>query len=950
MKPKFDIKIIASFIIISLLLFFATLLSIKSNKRNYVISVQLQNTNLMMKNIEDALFQSLEIFSSYDEYAKGQDKYFLESFRNSQNQLRETQKKLLASANENPLFSKEVNNIISHTQYLTTIPEPVAKTENKKQSKRGELIYSRIDLETTISGLIRDVENIGREHLRELEREQQQLAINATIINYLLAGLSFFIIGGIFILLQQEFNKSKKATKEINYLTSFINEKELSETMINSLPGIFYLNDIEGKMLRWNKNFETVTGYTSDELKTMRARDFFDSQDLQLVLKMKEVAFNEGATDFEAGFVIKDGRKISYYFTGRRLLYEQAIAILGVGIDITNLKKAEEQIITEKELSDSIINSLPGVFYLYDESRNFLRWNKNFETVSGYSHEEISKMHPLDFFEGKNKNIVEEKIAGVFENGAAAEVEVEVVTKDKVNIPYYFNGQIVNYENKRCLIGVGIDITARKKAEEEIIKTNKRFETISKVTNDALWEWNFVTGELWGNETHQKLYGLSMADPVPTEIDWKTRIHPNDRDKIIDMQARSLASDKSVFITEYRFLDPGNEYRNIYDRCYIIRDNTGIATSMIGSMMDITEQKETERELAKSFSMLEATLESTADGILVADYNGNIIRFNKKFAALWRIPSAILATGDDDKALEFVLDQLISPESFLSKVKELYAQQEAVSFDILEFKDGRTFERYSQPQLINGKYIGRVWSFRDITVRKKAEEEIKKSQLDLRQLTAHLQTIREEERTRIAREVHDELGQQLTGLKMDVSWINKKIPPDEKIVHEKIDGMITLIDETVKTVRRISSELRPGILDDLGLIAALEWQSSEFEKRTGISCKFNSEISELDIEKDMTTGIFRVYQETLTNVARHANATQVEAQIENDNGLIILTVKDNGQGFEMDEAKSKNTLGLIGMKERTKMFGGEINIQSEKGKGTVITIKVPILAPAKELI
>jgi signal transduction histidine kinase len=146
----------------------------------------------------------------------------------------------------------------------------------------------------------------------------------------------------------------------------------------------------------------------------------------------------------------------------------------------------------------------------------------------------------------------------------------------------------------------------------------------------------------------------------------------------------------------------------------------------------------------------------------------------------------------------------------------------------------------------------------------------------------------------------------------------------------------------VKIVRRISSELRPGILDDLGLIAALEWQSNEFEKRTGISCKFHFDCKEKEFDKKLSTGIFRIYQETLTNVARHAEATEVDAWLELDKNNLLLRVKDNGKGFIRSEIANKDTLGLVGMKERASMFGGMIIIESIKGKGTTVFLQVPL--------
>ncbi len=233
--------------------------------------------------------------------------------------------------------------------------------------------------------------------------------------------------------------------------------------------------------------------------------------------------------------------------------------------------------------------------------------------------------------------------------------------------------------------------------------------------------------------------------------------------------------------------------------------------------------------------------------------------------------------------------------------------------------------------------------FRDITERKKAEEEIKKTTGQLRQLTSRLQNIREEERTRIAREIHDELGQQLTALKMDAFWIGKQIDVADKTIHEKISSMISLIDDTITTVRRIASDLRPSILDDLGLIAALEWQGQEFEKRTGIKSILTNKMKDFKPIGELSTTIFRVYQEALTNITRYAHATEVETTIEEKNNHITLIIKDNGCGIDLSDVNYKNSLGLIGMKERAALFQGELTIESQKQKGTTITLKIPLL-------
>lgn len=245
--------------------------------------------------------------------------------------------------------------------------------------------------------------------------------------------------------------------------------------------------------------------------------------------------------------------------------------------------------------------------------------------------------------------------------------------------------------------------------------------------------------------------------------------------------------------------------------------------------------------------------------------------------------------------------------------------------------------------LIN--YEGKRVSFvmlDDVTEKLKAEEELISSYNQLQELTAHLQVVREEERTRIAREIHDELGQQLTALKMDASLISKKINNGDKVITEKLSNMISLIDDTVKTIRRISSDLRPGILDDLGLIPALEWQGEEYEKRTGIKLQFHTNVTDITLEREISTNIFRIFQEALTNIIRHSHATQIETSVLKNENNLVLSIKDNGRGFELDKLKNKRSWGIVGMKERASLLNGEFVIESEKLKGTTIKLKVPL--------
>ena len=213
-------------------------------------------------------------------------------------------------------------------------------------------------------------------------------------------------------------------------------------------------------------------------------------------------------------------------------------------------------------------------------------------------------------------------------------------------------------------------------------------------------------------------------------------------------------------------------------------------------------------------------------------------------------------------------------------------------------------------------------------------------------MNTRLQEVREEERTRIARELHDELGQAMTGLKMDLAWVGKQLTkPGESLpaaIADKVTEMTNLINGTIHSVRRISSELRPGLLDDLGLAAAIEWQTNDFQNRSGIACTVTVPADGVNLSRETSTAVFRIFQETLTNVARHASATRVEVRMRQEGPHVMLEVKDNGRGIAASAIADRTSLGLLGMRERAALFGGEINFAGGTGQGTTVVVTIPL--------
>lgn len=315
------------------------------------------------------------------------------------------------------------------------------------------------------------------------------------------------------------------------------------------------------------------------------------------------------------------------------------------------------------------------------------------------------------------------------------------------------------------------------------------------------------------------------------------------------------------------------------------------APCLIGMGLDLTDRKRAEAQLKHTLSIFNAALESTADGLLTVDAAGKISRFNQTFARMWRIPEAVLQKQDDQQALDWALRQLRDPEGFLGKVKELYAHPEEESHDSIEFRDGRIFERYSQPQRIDGRIVGRVWSFRDVTARRQAEEL-------LHLLTGRLLQLQDEERRRIARELHDTTAQNLNALSMKLTLLGQSSNSWNKEARQLLADCLANNDQCCEEIRTLSYVLHPPPLD-------------------------------------VEMALFRVLQESLGNVHRHSGSKTATIRLWRDADEVRLEVQDAGCGLPATSRKTGLGVGLAGMQERMKQVGGRLEIDSRAGGATV---------------
>jgi PAS domain S-box-containing protein len=299
------------------------------------------------------------------------------------------------------------------------------------------------------------------------------------------------------------------------------------------------------------------------------------------------------------------------------------------------------------------------------------------------------------------------------------------------------------------------------------------------------------------------------------------------------------------------------------------------------------------------------------------------------------------------------LEELIHPEDWPVQVEATARALRGEPYDV-EYRvvrpDGEVRLVHSQGEAIrdeSGRPRRAFGTVQDVTELKRTEEKLKATSEQLRALSARVQFAREEEGIRIAREIHDELGSALTSLRWDLEGIEKTLAESGKRLElpelrKKITAMLGLTDTTINIVRRIASELRPNLLDDIGLVAAIRWQAQQFEAQAGIVCQCDFRLEQVDLDQQQSTAIFRVFQEALTNVLRHAQATRVDITLEQEDDELVMTLRDNGRGITADEKSDRLSLGLLGMRERVNLIGGAIRITGDEGEGTVIEVRVPI--------
>ena len=712
-----------------------------------------------------------------------------------------------------------------------------------------------------------------------------------------------------------------------------------------SRDGIVVLDE-DGSVVEANRKFAEMLGYSPQEVLQLHVSDWDVPTPRDRLNEMIRTV-DESGDHFETQHRRKDGTVYDVEISTNAAVFAGRKLIFCVCRDISGRKRAERELRESEEKYRALFEQSMDAIYINTLDGVTIEANQPWLDLFGYTREELRTVNTADTYADPAERA--DFLRRIEQSGFVAD-EVRLRKKDgtvfdcqrAVIARKDDSGNVVAFQ------GVFRDITARKRAEQELRESEQRYRLIADDTADIIWRMDLNMVFTYVNPAIQRVFGFTPREWVGSSL--ADHCSPSEFAGIRataahEIQNYSRAQEAgSGILFEATMLDKAGGELPVEVRAKLIVGAEGRPIALHGITRDIRDRRRAEQELRDSEARFRALVEHTGLAMTITNAEGSILDCNDVFLQRLGYTRA--------EALGMrVTDMYANPEDrerIISRtLSDGYVRDVEVEF---KRKDGsRVYVSLTSALVSQQGGLVIVSQALDITARKATEqellrsrEELQRSAEQLQELAIYLEDAREKERTGIARELHDQLGQALTALTMDLDGVRRAATAGEPVPADRLDRMATLLNDTVNDVRRISSDLRPGILDDAGLVAAIEWQLDRFRERSDIDCTLEAHSDDAGIDRARSTALFRVFQELLTNVARHAGATQVRVDFECDSSACSLSVSDDGRGITDEQASSTASLGIIGVRERLRPLGGDIQFLRRRPKGTTARVTVPV--------
>jgi PAS domain S-box-containing protein len=714
----------------------------------------------------------------------------------------------------------------------------------------------------------------------------------------------------------------------------------------------YWERDLLSDRLTWSEETHRIFGLEPGRgISQAEFQEMIHPDDRQLQRQaLNEALQGKRHYDVEYRIVLADG-EVRFIHVWDEIAYDESgrpVRMFGTVQDITERKRAEERLRQiERELR-LVIDTIPANVWCARPDGAVDFTNQRLLKEFGFSHQDLAGWNWTNVVHPEDVTGFVDKWRASLASGEPMESEARVRHSDGEyhwylirNVPLSDDaGKVVRW------YGTGVDITERKRAEDALRESQQLLQLVLatlpvgvSVTDRAgdITLVNAASKRIWGD-----IIISGRQRWAQTEAFWHEsgeRIAPTEWASVRALSEGQTSLKELIDIETY-----DGRQKTIENSAAPVRNAEGLIVGAVIVNEDVTERVRAEEALRETNSKLELLLNTSPLPITSADASGRITSWNKAAERLfgWAAEEAVgrvcptIPPEETEEYLELIR-RVMRGETYVGLV--LYRQK--MDGGLLYCSVSVAPQRNSR-----GEPVGVTLIVEDVTERRRAEERLKRSNEELRALSARLHSVREEESARIAREIHDELGALLSSLKWDLEEIGEDVAgstgtPPLAAMREKVGALITLTDNAVNTVRRIASELRPTALEEFGLAEAVRWHAEQFQARTGIEVRCDCPQDGTGLNREQATAIFRIVQEALTNVLRHAQATRVDIRMNKEGEHVVLTVSDNGRGITEAEKSEPKSLGLLGMRERVNLLGGDITIEGTESRGTVVTVRVP---------
>jgi two-component system sensor histidine kinase UhpB len=710
------------------------------------------------------------------------------------------------------------------------------------------------------------------------------------------------------------------------------------------------ISDLAGNNKYMNPAFTRQFGYTIEDIPTLAhwvQRAYPDETYRQQIMAQGDADLAATLQEQRATvprliqIVAKDGRRRDAECTMRMVGPHFIVAFN----DVTERKRAEEALRQSEQKFRAIFELAPVGIALLNAEQQITDCNSALEQITQLTKDELlagkSQQRTYLRADGSVLPLAEFPIARVArERQVIRDVELGIVREDGRKTWVLINAAPLDTSAAHVLI-IAQDITARKAVETALLENEQRLRVALALPDIAVFNQDLDLRYTW---MFQPQLGYT-TEQVVGKTDFE--LLPREAAELITRVKRAALTGGGVVRREVPVAWQGG--LKTYDLMVEpLRNAAGAVVGITGSSLDITDRQRADEALRLSEARLQLVLEATLDGVWDWDLRTSMAYLSPRYYEMTGYQP-----GEVTPDLEFY-KRLVHPEDFPAVWQAVEANlQGRAPHIVVEYrmvrKDGSLLWVLERGHVVERAADGAprrtVGTITDITARKRAEADLAASRQALRALTASLQGAREEERLRIARTVHDELGHAFTDLKLDLAWLDRRLAERKltrrSALRRKLALMVRQVEEGLGAARQIATELRPAVLDALGFVAALEWAVQKFSERTHITCTVELPSAPLTLDAKRSTALFRAFQELLANIAQHAQATAVRVRVTSAGNEVTLEVADNGRGITAQEREAPDALGLLGIRERALELGGTAEFCDVPGSGTCVCIRIP---------